>query len=67
MEEPAFSAEELLKVAETRFGSQEAVRAWFEGAPLPGFSGATAQELVAAGRALDVLNYIAAVDAGVYS
>ncbi len=67
MEEPAFSVEEFLKVVETRFGSQEAARAWLEGTPLPGFSGATAQQLVAAGRALDVLNYIAAVDAGVYS
>jgi hypothetical protein len=32
-----------------------------------GFSGATAEQLVAAGRVTDVLDFISAVDAGVFS
>jgi len=67
MSEQALTAKDFLKLVEPRFGSDEAARAWFEGVPLPGFSGATAQQLLAAGRASDVLDYVSAVDAGVYS
>jgi hypothetical protein len=41
--------------------------AWYRSEPLPGFSGQTAMQLVRAGRAADVLDYIDAVDAGVYA
>lgn len=47
-----------------RFGSAEDAIRWFEEVPLPGLSGATAMQLVAQGRARDVLEYIDAVDAG---
>ena len=65
--ERPLTEEEFLKRVESRFGSQAAVRAWFERQTLPGFNGQTAQQLVAAGRAADVLDLISAVDAGVYS
>lgn len=67
MEEQALSAEEFLERIRARFASEEAARAWFETEPLPGFSGDTAQQLIAAGRASDVLELISAVDAGVYA
>ena len=41
--------------------------AWYRSEPLPGFSGQTAMQLVRSGRADDVLDYIDAVDAGVFA
>ena len=41
--------------------------AWYRSEPLPGFSGQTAMQLVRSGRADEVLEYIDAVDAGVYA
>jgi hypothetical protein len=67
MEQRSLSSEEFLKIVRPRFRSDEAARAWFEDEPLPGFGGATAQQLVFGGRAAHVLDYIAAVDAGVYA
>lgn len=67
MNERALTTEEFLKLIEPRFGSDEATRAWFEQAPLSGFSGATAQQLLSAGRANELLDYLAAVDAGIYA
>ena len=60
------STEEFLGRVESRFASDAAARAWFETEPLPGFNGETAEQLVAAGRASDVLDLISAADAGVY-
>lgn len=67
MKKRTLSAQEFLKRVEPRFASEAAARAWFETEPLPGYSGQTAHQLVAAGRASDVLELLSAIDAGVYS
>ena len=54
-------------ILESRFGSELIAYAWYRSEPLPGFSGQTAMQLVRAGRAADVLEYIDAVDAGVFA
>jgi uncharacterized protein (DUF2384 family) len=58
---------EILNKIEPRFGSELIAYAWYRSEPLPGFSGQTAMQLVRGGRAADVLDYIDAVDAGVYA
>lgn len=58
---------EILNKIEPRFGSDLIAYAWYRSEPLPGFSGQTAMQLVRAGQATDVLDYIDAVDAGVYA
>ena len=55
---------EVLNKVEPRFGTSLVAYAWFRSEPLPGFSGQTAMQLVQAGRAHDVLDYIDAGDAG---
>jgi uncharacterized protein (DUF2384 family) len=58
---------EIINKVEPRFGSDLIAYAWYRSEPLPGFSGQTAMQLVRAGRAADVLDYIDAVDAGVFA
>ena len=58
---------EVITKTSPRFGSPLIAYAWYRSEPLPGFSGQTAMQLVQAGRANDVLEYIDAVDAGVYA
>ncbi|WP_294535783.1 MbcA/ParS/Xre antitoxin family protein [uncultured Rhodoblastus sp.] len=58
---------EIINKIEPRFGSDLMAYAWYRSEPLPGFSGQSAMQLVRAGRAADVLDYIDAVDAGVYA
>ena len=58
---------EILNKVEPRFGSPLMAYAWYRSEPLPGFSGQSAMQLVKSGRADDVLDYIDAVDAGVYA
>ncbi|MDE1918633.1 MAG: DUF2384 domain-containing protein [Sphingomonadales bacterium] len=58
---------EVLNKVEPRFGTSLVAYAWFRSEPLPGFSGQTAMQLVQAGRAHDVLDYIDAVDAGIHA
>jgi hypothetical protein len=58
---------EIVNKVEPRFGSALIAYAWYRSEPLPGFSGMTAMQLVRAGRAEEVLDYIDAVDAGVYA
>jgi hypothetical protein len=50
-----------------RFVSAAAAQKWYESEPLSGFSGATAKQLVDRGRGDELLEYIEAVDAGVFS
>lgn len=57
----------IIEKIEPRFGSADLARNWYRSEPLPGFSGQTAEQLVSAGRGVEVLDYIAAVDAGIYS
>lgn len=58
---------EVITKTSPRFGSPLIAYAWYRSEPLPGFSGQTAMQLVQAGRATEVLEYIDAVDAGVYA
>jgi len=58
---------EVLNKVEPRFGSALVAYGWFRSQPLAGFSGQTAMQLVQAGRASDVLDYIDAVDAGIHA
>lgn len=58
---------EIVNKVEPRFGSALMAYAWYRSEPLPGFSGATAMALVQQGRADEVLEYIDAVDAGVFA
>jgi hypothetical protein len=57
---------EIINKVEPRFGSALMAYAWYRSEPLPGFSGQTAMQIVRGGRAEDVLDYVDAVDAGVY-
>lgn len=67
MDDDAPTRAAIMKVVEPRFAQAEMAHAWFETEALPGFSGATAQQLVEAGRGQDVLDFIAAVDVGIYA
>ncbi len=58
---------EIVNKVEPRFGSALMAYAWYRSEPLPGFSGATAMMLMQQGRADEVLEYIDAVDAGVFA
>jgi hypothetical protein len=58
---------EIVNKVAPRFGSALVAYAWYRSEPLPGFSGQTAMQLVRAGRADDVLDYVDAVDAGLYA
>ena len=58
---------EIVNKVEPRFGSALMGYAWYRSEPLPGFSGRTAMQLVREGRADEVLDFIDAVDAGVYA
>ncbi|MGV3491935.1 MAG: antitoxin Xre/MbcA/ParS toxin-binding domain-containing protein [Devosia sp.] len=58
---------EVINKVEPRFGSALIAYAWYRSEPLAGFAGQTAMQLVRAGRAEDVLDYIDAVDAGVHA
>ena len=58
---------EVLNKVEPRFGSELMAYAWYRSEPLPGFYGQTAMQLVQDGKAQQVLDYIDAVDAGVFA
>ena len=58
---------EVLTKVTPRLGSELLAYAWYRGTPLSGFAGQTAMQLVKAGRAAEVLDYIDAVDAGVHA
>jgi hypothetical protein len=58
---------EIINKTEPRFGSALIAYAWYRSEPLAGFSGQTAMQLVLNGRADEVLDYIDAIDAGVFA
>ena len=58
---------EILNKVEPRFGSALIAYAWYRSEPLPGFDGRTAMQLVQDGKAQQVLEYVDAVDAGVFT
>ncbi len=57
---------EVLNKVEPRLGSELMAYAWYRSEPLPGFDCRTAMQLVQEGKAQEVLEYIDAVDAGVF-
>lgn len=57
---------EVLDKLTPRFGSPLIAYAWYRSKPLPGFGGRTAMQVVQEGKAQRVLNYVDALDAGVY-
>jgi len=57
----------ILAMAAEMAGSMERASLWFKHHPLPGWGGKTAHDLVAAGKAQDVLDYLEANRAGVYA
>ncbi len=58
---------EILNKVEPRFGSALLAYAWFRSEPLSGFSNRTAMQLVREGHATEVLDYVDAIDAGVFA
>lgn len=58
---------EVLNKIEPRFGSELIAYAWYRSEPLPGFDGQTAMQLVQEGKTQQLLEYIDAVDAGVFA
>jgi len=58
---------EIINRIEPRFGSGLMAYAWYRSQPLSGFSGLTAMQLTAMGRAAEVMEFIDAVDAGVHA
>ncbi len=58
---------EILNRVSPRFGSDLLAYAWYRSEPLAGFGGMTAMHLVAQGRAAEVMDYIDAVDAGIFA
>ena len=58
---------EVINKVEPRFGSALLAYAWYRSQPLSGFSGQTAMQIVRDGRADEVLEFIDAVDAGIYA
>jgi hypothetical protein len=57
-------AQVLAAVCELTGGDAAKARDWYEREHLPAFDGATAKQLVAAGRAKDVLRLLEIYDAG---
>ena len=58
---------EVINKVEPRFGSELMAYAWYRSEPLPGFDGQTAMQLVQQEQAQQVLEYLDAVDAGVFA
>jgi hypothetical protein len=58
---------EILNRVEPRFGSALIAYAWYRSEPLAGFGGQTPMQLVQGGQAAEVMDYIDAVDAGLYA
>ena len=58
---------EILNRVEPRFGSALIAYAWYRSEPLAGFAGLTAMQLVQDGHAVEVMDYIDAIDAGVHA
>lgn len=59
--------DEILQMLRSRFGSEEEAANWLQSFPVPGYSGTTPAQLVEAGHQAALLDFIAAVDAGVYA
>ncbi len=58
---------EIVNLATPRFGSAAMAYAWYRSEPLDGFDGMTPMDLARAGRADQVRDYLASIDAGVFA
>lgn len=67
MSEKTPTREDILAVLAPRFPQPKLALVWFETESAPGFGSLTAEQLVDAGRGEEVLEFIAAVDAGVFA
>ena len=56
----------IIDYVEPRFYSLLSAYVWFQSTPLPGFSSKTAMQLVQDGRSVEIMEYLRAVDFGVY-
>lgn len=59
--------DDVIEMIVPRFATRAAAYEWYRFEPLPGFDGLTAMQLVQAGKARQVIDYISAVDAGTSS
>ena len=59
--------DEILRALEPKFERPDLALEWFETEPLPGFSFAKARDLVQSSRGQEVLNYVAATEAGLHA
>lgn len=57
----------IIDYVEPRFNSLLSAYAWFQSKPLPRFSSKTAMQLVQEGRSVEIMEYLRAVDVGVYA
>lgn len=60
------SQHEIFQMLAPRFSSTAALRRWYRSQKIPGYN-LTAADLVKAGRASDVVDYLKAVDSGVHA
>lgn len=67
MSSPSATRDDILAALTPRFAQPEQALTWFETEPVPGFGSSTAEQLVEAGRGMEVLDFIAAVDAGIFT
>lgn len=69
MVEPTTSAieAELYAKLASRFVSDDQMRKWLQDEAIPGFSGLTGKDLLSLGRADQLISFVDAVDAGIFS
>lgn len=67
MDATADDRSNLLRRLIPRFETKDGALEWYQDQPIPGFSGLTAAQMVAAGRAAEVHSYLDAVDAGTHA
>jgi uncharacterized protein (DUF2384 family) len=60
-------ADDVIRLIVPRFGCRATALAWYRSEPIVGFDGRTAMDLVREGTAHQVIDYLNAVDAGVYA
>lgn len=61
---PETPQDHILRLAAQLAGSEDKAHRWYHHEPLPAFDGQTPEQLVAQGRALDLLRYLHSLEAG---
>ncbi|GAA4041389.1 hypothetical protein GCM10022281_23010 [Sphingomonas rosea] len=67
MKNTKHDAANVLSMVQPRFGSAERARIWYEEELIPGFDKRTARQMIHEGRGAEVLDYLAAIDSGIYA